>query len=72
MLWAVAGGLGQRTGAAYMQGMNKAKELEAAGQTESNAELLALNRTSNGVLFHVCSAWCLLLIIIDMIWKPGA
>ena len=72
MLWAVAGGLGQRTGAAYLQGMNKAKELDAAGQTGSNAELLALNRTSNGVLFHVISCAVVLLILIDMIWKPGA
>src|SRR6478672_2081869 len=33
VLWVVAGGLGQRTGVAYMQGMNKAKELDAAGKT---------------------------------------
>lgn len=72
VLWAVAGGLGQRTGAAYMQGMNKAKELEAAGETAPSAELLALNRTSTGVLFHVVSCVVVLLIIVDMIWKPGA
>ena len=72
VLWAIAGGLGQRTGAAYMQGMNKAKELEAAGQTGPSAELLVLNRTSNGVLFHVVSCAVVLLIIVDMIWKPGA
>ena len=72
VLWAVAGGLGQRTGAAYMQGMNKAKDLEVAGETASSAELLALNRTSTGVLFHVVSCVVVLLIIVDMIWKPGA
>ena len=33
VLWAVAGAFGQRTGAAYMQGMNRAKELDAAGKT---------------------------------------
>ena len=52
--------------------MNKAKELEAAGQTGPNPELLALNRTSNGMLFHVISCAVVLLIIVDMIWKPGA
>jgi len=72
VLWAVAGGLGQRTGAAYMQGMNKAKELEAVGEPGSNAELLALNRTPNGVVFHIMSCAVVLLIIVDMIWKPGA
>ena len=72
VLWAIAGAIGQRTGAAYMQGMNKAKELEAAGQTGSNVELLALNRTQNGLLLHTAGSIVLLLIIIDMIWKPGA
>src|SRR5919108_3630625 len=49
VLWAISGALGQRTGAAYMQGMNKAKELEKAGEAGPNAELQALNRTSAGV-----------------------
>ena len=72
VLWAVAGGVGQRTGAAYMQGMTKAKELEAAGQRGANAELLALNRTSQGVLMHALASAALLLILLDMIFKPGA
>ena len=72
VLWAIAGGLGQRTGAAYMQGMNKAKELESAGQTGPNAELLALNRTANGVLLHALVSLGALLLLLDMIFKPGA
>jgi hypothetical protein len=71
VLWAIAGGLGQRTGAAYMQGMNKAQELERAGQTGSSNELLALNRTQQGVVLHSLASLALLLIVIDMIWKPG-
>ena len=70
VLWAVAGGLGQRTGVAYMQGMNKAKELDAAGETGPNEELLALNRTSTGVLFHSLASVAVLLILLDMIFKP--
>jgi hypothetical protein len=72
VLWAIAGAVGQRTGAAYMQGMTKAKELEAAGQRGANAELLALNRTSNGVLMHTLASVVVLLILLDMIFKPGA
>jgi uncharacterized membrane protein len=72
ILWAIAGAVGQRTGAAYMQGMTKAKELEAAGQRGANAELLALNRTSNGVLMHALASLVILLILLDMIFKPGA
>jgi uncharacterized membrane protein len=72
VLWAVAGAFGQRTGAAYMRGMTKAKELEAGGQRDANAELLALNRTSNGVLMHALTSLAVLLILLDMIFKPGA
>jgi uncharacterized membrane protein len=72
VLWAVAGAFGQRTGAAYMQGMSKAKELDAAGERGANAELLALNRTSNGVLLHALTSLTMLLILLDMIFKPGA
>ena len=72
VLWAIAGGLGGRTGKAYMEGMNKARELEAAGQTGPNADLLALNRTQNGLVLHTVVSLLTVLILIDMIWKPGA
>jgi hypothetical protein len=71
-LWLIAAELGRRTGAAYGAGVRKAQELQAAGQTGPSAELLALNRTSNGVLLQTLSTLVLLLIIVDMIWKPGA
>jgi hypothetical protein len=72
VLWALAGGLGGRTGKAYMEGMNKARELEAAGQSGPNAELLALNRTQNGLVLHTVVSLLTVLILVDMIWKPGA
>jgi uncharacterized membrane protein len=72
VLWAVAGGLGQRTGAAYMQGMNKAKELDAAGEAGPNEELLALNRTQAGVVLHALASLAVLLLLLDMIFKPWA
>ena len=72
VLWAIAAELGRRTGAAYMAGMTKAQELQAVGQTGPNDELLALNRMSSGVLLHFLASVVVLLILIDMIWKPGA
>jgi uncharacterized membrane protein len=72
VLWVLSTVLGQRTGVAYTRGMTKAKELQAAGQTGSNAELLALNRTSNGVVLHFLTSTVVLLILLDMIFKPGA
>ena len=72
VLWVAAAAVGQRTGAAYMEGMNKAKELAAAGQEGPNAELLAVNRTQRGLQMHALASVIVLLILIDMIWKPGA
>ena len=72
VLWLIAAELGRRTGAAYMEGPRKAQELAAAGQTGPNAELLAVNRTSTGLLMHTLASVVVVLIVIDMIWKPGA
>ena len=71
-LWLISAEIGRRTGAAYMLGMTKAQELQTAAQTGPSAELLALNRTSTGVLLHTLTSVVVLLILIDMIWKPGA
>jgi uncharacterized membrane protein len=72
VLWAVSGALGQRTGAAYQQGMDKAKELDAAGETGPDEGLLALNRTQAGLILHSLTSLAVLLILLDMIFKPGA
>jgi hypothetical protein len=72
VLWAVAVGAGSRSGAEYERAMKKAEELEAAGESGPNADLLALNRTSRGLSLHAITTVAFLLILIDMIWKPGA
>jgi hypothetical protein len=72
VLWAISGALGQRTGAAYMEGMEKARELDAAGKTGPDERLLALNRTQAGLVLHSLTSLVVLLILLDMIFKPGA
>jgi uncharacterized membrane protein len=72
VLWVIAAVLGQRTGKEYMRGMTKAQELQAAGQSGPNAELLAVNRAQSGVMLHALVSLVFVLIVIDMIWKPGA
>ena len=72
VMWVASAALGQRTGAAYLKGMRKARELETSGQAGASAELLALNRTSNGLILHVATSALALLLLVDMIWKPGA
>ena len=72
VLWAIAGAFGQRTGVEYTRGVMKAIELRDAGRPGTNPELLALNRTQRGVILHAVVTVAVLLILIDMIWKPGA
>jgi uncharacterized membrane protein len=72
LLWVLTTALGQRASAAYVPGVRKAIELQAGGHPGRSDELLALNRTSRGVLLHSLVSIVVLLIVIDMIWKPGA
>lgn len=72
VLWVVAVALGQRTGVAYMAGVRKALELQKAGQIGPSAELLALNRTTTGLVLQAATSIVVLAIVVDMIWKPGA
>jgi uncharacterized membrane protein len=72
VLWVISVAVGKRTGDEYTKGLTKAQELQAAGQTGPNADLLALNRTSTGLLMQALASVVLLLLLIDMIWKPGA
>jgi uncharacterized membrane protein len=72
VLWAISMALGQRTAAAYARGVDKARELQAAGQNGPNAELLAINRTAEGVVLQLLVSLVVLLLLIDMLWKPGA
>ena len=72
VLWFAASGVGARTGTEYTKAFDKARELESAGRMGSDGELLALNRTSRGAALHAAGSLLLLLLVIDMIWKPGA
>jgi hypothetical protein len=72
VLWAISMETGRRTGVEYTNAMKKAEELRASGQTGPSAELWAMNRTPTGVLMQTATSVLALLILIDMIWKPGA
>jgi uncharacterized membrane protein len=72
VLWAAAGFTGARAGAEYTKPLTRAEELIAAGAEGEPGELRALNRTSTGLLMHTLSTLLIVLILVDMIWKPGA
>ena len=71
VLWVILMAVGQRASAVYAPSVRKARQLQAAGETGPSSELLAVNRTSRGVLLQALVSGVVLLILIDMIWKPG-
>ena len=72
VLWAVASETGRRGDPAFAPCVARAKELVAAGQTGPDAKLAELARTQRGLLLHTVATVAVLLILVDMIWKPGA
>jgi uncharacterized membrane protein len=72
VLWVASAATGSRTGAEYLKGMRRAQELQSSGRTGPDLELLALNGTQRGLLLHALTSTIVLVILVDMIWKPGA
>ena len=72
VLWAIASETGRRTDPEYGRAFARATELAAAGETGPSPELAALCRPRTGMLLHAASSAAVLLILLDMIWKPGA
>jgi predicted integral membrane protein DUF2269 len=72
VLWAIATVALWRSFVEYGKPVEQARALAAAGQTSPNAELTASNRTSTGLLLRALASAAIVLIVIDMIWKPGA
>ena len=72
VLWAISTEAGRRADPEFDPCVTRANELVAAGQTGPDAELAELARTRTGLLLHAVSTVAVLLILVDMIWKPGA
>jgi hypothetical protein len=72
VLWAIATLALLRSFVEYEKPARKAKELIASAQTAASSELTALNRTSTGLVLRAVASAAVVLIVIDMIWKPGA
>ncbi len=72
VLWGIATLALQRSFVEYAKPVRKARALSTAGQNEESAVLIAMNRTSTGLLLRVLASAAVVLIVVDMIWKPGA
>jgi uncharacterized membrane protein SirB2 len=68
VLWALFAGVGQRSGAYYERVQKLAEEPGGANE----AEVLARLRAPEGALLHVATVALFVLILLDMIFKPGA
>jgi hypothetical protein len=72
ILWAISAVALWRSFIEYAKPVEKARMLVAAGQTSPSAELTASNRALTGLLLRALASAAIVLIVIDMIWKPGA
>jgi hypothetical protein len=72
VLWSIATVALLRSFVEYAKPVAKARALVTSGQIGSSPELTALNRTSTGLLLRVLASAAIVLIVVDMIWKPGA
>ncbi|MEP6892440.1 MAG: hypothetical protein ABI927_01560 [Gaiellaceae bacterium] len=72
VLWAIAFEVGRRSGQEYDLAFSHARKSSDDGRTGSDAELAKLCRPRLGLIFHIIASAAILLILLDMIWKPGA
>lgn len=72
VLWFVLGALGSRTGKIYDATRARARTLAQEGSDAPNAELQAMVQDRRGLWLHVAGIVTVLLLLVDMIWKPGA
>jgi uncharacterized membrane protein len=72
VLWTIATVALLRSFREYAKPAHRARALVASGQTGPTVELTALNRTSTGLLLRALASAAVVLIVVDMIWKPGA
>jgi uncharacterized membrane protein len=72
VLWVAFGAIGSRTGKHYDAARKRARMLVAEGRDAPDAELTGMMRSPLGTALQLTSAALVLLMLVDMIYKPGA
>jgi hypothetical protein len=72
VLWAIATAALQRSAVEYRKPAQRARALRADGRADADAELAVLNRAPTGLLLRALASLAIVLIVVDMIYKPGA
>ena len=72
-LWAIAAETGRRGGVPYAEAKTLAEGLAAEGRGEEpSAELRAKLKNRGGMILNAVSSLAVVVILVDMIYKPGA
>jgi uncharacterized membrane protein len=72
LLWVLATAALLRSFVESAKPVEKARALAASGETSASRELADLNRSLTGLGLRTLASLAIVLIVIDMIWKPGA
>jgi hypothetical protein len=72
VLWAISAETGRRGGATYAEAQKLAQRLVSENRDEPSVELRALLKNRTAMLLNAVSTLAVLLILVDMIYKPGA
>ena len=72
VLWAIAAAAIACATVEYAKSTRMARELVTSGRPGPSAELTALNRSVPALLFRAVGSVAIVLIVIDMVYKPGA
>jgi uncharacterized membrane protein len=72
VLWLAAGGVGGRSSRHYGRTRGRADALVAEGRDGPSPELAAALRAPRALALHVLLVALLVLLLLDMLWKPGA
>lgn len=71
-LWLLAGVIGDRVGRIYSATRARAKELHAEGRNDASSELSGMLRSQRGLVLHSLFVLVTAVILVLMVWKPGA
>lgn len=72
VLWVIATGAGQRAGVRFGEARALAERLGGSGDDAPSSELRAAIRDRQAVVLHAVTSVSTLVILVLMIWKPGA
>ncbi len=72
VFWAIATVAGQRSGRDYTRAEQLATRLVSEGRDEPNGELRSLLQSRHGLVLQIVTYAAVLVILILMIYKPGA